>query len=140
MTQIKSNFGTINSILEEIFGNQHTPNWTKPAGFSPLVNVGEDNDHYFIEIVAPGLQKADFAVNIENAMLTVSFEKQTTDVDETKKYHRKDFAITGFKRTFNIEKNIDFDKIEAKYENGILELMLPKKQEEKPTPKTVEIK
>lgn len=140
MTQIKSNFGTINSIFEELFGNQNLPNWNKPSGFSPLVNVGEQDNHYFIEIVAPGLQKSDFSVNIEKDMLTVSYDKSETQENETKKYHRKDFSHVSFKRTFHVEKNVDFDKIEAKYESGVLELLLPKKEEEQPTAKTVEIK
>ena len=140
MTQIKSNFGTINSIFDELFGNQNLPNWNKSTGFSPLVNVGEEEKNYFIEIVAPGLQKSDFTVNIEKDMLTVSYEKSETQEQETKKYHRKDFSQVSFKRTFHVEKNVDFDKIEAKYESGILALILPKKEEEQPTTKTVEIK
>lgn len=139
MTQIKSSFGPLNTILEEILGTVNNANWTKPSSFSPLVNVGEVDNKFFIEIVAPGLQKSDFVVNVENDLLTVNYDKKNND-DDTKKYHRKDFSLASFKRSFNIKQDVDFDNIEATYNNGILTVSLPKKEEEKPTPRTVEIK
>ncbi|MCU7694120.1 Hsp20/alpha crystallin family protein [Haoranjiania flava] len=138
MTQVKTNFGTLNNLFEEIFGNT-SPNWTKSEGLLPLVNIAEDDNAYYIEVVAPGLQKSDFGVKVEKGLLVVSYEKKSQE-QTGKKYHKKDYALNSFRRSFNVEKTIDINRIEAKYEDGILVLTLPKMEEEKQVQTTIEIK
>ena len=78
-------------------------------------------------------------INIENGLLTISFEKKVENVSEDVKSVRKEFSFESFKRSFNIDEKIQADNIQAKYENGVLKLYLPKKEEVKETPKQISI-
>ena len=90
------------------------------------VNVKETAVSYELEVVAPGFEKADFKVNLEQQLLTISAEKQTTETAETEKHIRKEYSFRSFKRSFTLDDKIDATKIEASYINGILRLNLPK--------------
>ena len=99
----------------------------------PAVNVIEGKDDFRLEIAAPGLKKPDFDINVEKDILTIS-AKVEKDKTEGFKYSRKEFDYKEFKRTFHLPKTIDTSKIEAKFENGILNLILTKKEEAKELP------
>ncbi len=94
---------------------------------NPLVNFSEHETNYILEMAAPGLQKEDFKISLENNMLSISVEKETT-VEQKGKYTRKEFSYTKFKRSFTLPENVKADEISAKYENGILHLHLPKNE------------
>jgi len=85
------------------------------------------------------LNKEDFKVNVEKGLLTISYEKKTETENKDYKTHRKEFNVTSFKRSFNIDENINVEAIQAKYENGVLKLLLPKKEEVKVLPKEISI-
>ena len=85
-------------------------------------------------MAAPGLTKDDFKINIENELLTVSAEKKSEQNEKTEKYTRKEFSLTSFKRSFTLPDFADVEKIAASYENGIMALVIPKKEEAKPKP------
>jgi HSP20 family protein len=113
-----------NNSIADFFGSDFTLS-------SPSVNVIEDGNFYRIEVAAPGLEKGDFEVNIENGFLNISAEhKQEEEVKEGK-YMRREFNYTSFKRSFELPDTVKADKVEAKYENGILKINLPKKAETK---------
>ena len=90
------------------------------------VNVKETAGSYELEVVAPGFEKSDFKVNLEQQLLTISAEKQATETSETEKQIRKEYSFRSFKRSFTLDDKIDATKIEASYINGILRLNLPK--------------
>ena len=90
------------------------------------VNVKETAGSYELEVVAPGFEKADFKVNLEQQLLTISAEKQATETAETEKQIRKEYSFRSFKRSFTLDDKIDATKIEASYINGILRSNLPK--------------
>ncbi len=90
------------------------------------VNVKETEGGYELEVVAPGFDKADFKVNLEQQLLTISAEKQATEQTKTEKHIRKEYSFRSFKRSFTLDDKIDATKIEASYINGILRLNLPK--------------
>ena len=90
------------------------------------VNVKETEGSYELEVVAPGFEKSDFKVNLEQQLLTVSAEKQATETSGTEKQIRKEYSFRSFKRSFTLDDKIDATKIEASYINGILRLNLPK--------------
>ena len=90
------------------------------------VNVKETAVSYELEVVAPGFEKADFKVNLEQQLLTISAEKQATETSETEKQIRKEYSFRSYKRSFTLDDKIDATKIEAYYINGILRLNLPK--------------
>lgn len=94
----------------------------------PNANISENEKDYKIEVAAPGLQKKDFKVEVENGVLTVSGEKEEEKEEERKNYRRKEFSYRSFSRSFNLPENSLPEKMEAKYDNGILTLSLPKKE------------
>jgi HSP20 family protein len=102
----------------------------------PLVNIKEDNDNFLVEMAAPGMEKNDFKVELDGNLLTITSEKQNgNEVKEGERYSRREFSYQSFQRSFQLPKEVvDADKIEAKYENGVLRLLIPKKEEAKPRP------
>ncbi len=109
----------------------------------PAVNVKENDQAFTIEVAAPSLKKDDFKVNYENGRLSISSEKKTENEEkEGDKYTRREFSYQSFQRSFTVAENtVDADKIGAAYENGILRITLPKREEVKPKPaKQIKIK
>jgi len=137
MTLTKHNYRTVNDLFDEFF----RPNaWSKETGLTvPPVNIHEANDSYQVELVAPGLNKEDFKVNLEKGLLTITYEKKTEAENKDYKTHRKEFSFSSFKRSFSVDDKINADAIQAKYENGVLKLFLPKKEEVKVQPKEIAI-
>lgn len=105
--------------------------------FSVPVNIRELADAYQLEVVAPGFEKADFKVNLEGNLLTITGEK--TQENKEEKLLRREFSYRNFKRSFTIDEKIDATNIQANYVNGILVLNLPKKNEVKETSKAIVI-
>jgi HSP20 family protein len=102
---------------------------------NPLVNISELDGDFLVEVAAPGLNKTDFKIDIDKQLLTVKAEaKQETEAEKTSKYTRKEFGYGAFKRSFTLPETIDTQKINAQYENGILRIHLPQKEEAKPKP------
>ncbi len=101
----------------------------------PAVNVKETNDDFIIELAAPGMEKSDFKINFKNNVLTISSEKKNENEEQKENYARKEFSYQSFQRSFTVSDNAVLgDKISAKYNNGILNITLPKREEVKPQP------
>lgn len=99
---------------------------------APAVNVKEDKEAFRLEVAAPGYTKTDFNIQLDHNLLTISSERKHEAEEKAEGYTRKEFSLKSFKRSFNLPENtIDADKINAKYENGILSIELPKREEEK---------
>lgn len=93
----------------------------------PPVNVLETPAAYQLEVIAPGLNKEDLSVQVENGLLTVAWEKkEEKNQTENGKVLRREFRQRSFKRTFSVDDSVDTEKIDAKYENGVLKIVLPK--------------
>jgi HSP20 family protein len=105
----------------------------------PAVNIKEDENGFEVEVAAPGLSKEDFNVQVEHDVLTISSEKEVKEENTT--YTRREFGYYSFKRTFTLPENaVDVDKVQASYKNGVLYILLPKREEVKPKPaKTIKI-
>ena len=103
------------------------------------VNIHETKDAYHLELNAPGRSKEDFKIAVENGLLTISFEKKEETKTEDYKTIRKEFTHRSFKRSFSVDEKIDSDNIQAKYENGLLKLLLPKKEQIKENAKQINI-
>lgn len=106
----------------------------------PPANIVEKNDLYRIELAAPGMEKADFNVKLDGKILTISSEKKAENTSENDKMIRKEFSYKAFNRSFTLDEKIDVANISARYENGILTLELPKKEEVKNVSKEITIK
>ncbi|MCX6244888.1 MAG: Hsp20/alpha crystallin family protein [Bacteroidetes bacterium] len=100
-------------------------------GIDPAANIIEHPDAFELDLAAPGLKKDDFKIHLENNILTVSSEVEDSKEEEGKNYTRKEYHYSSFSRSFNLPKTIDLEKIKADYDNGILKVMLPKKDEAK---------
>jgi len=101
----------------------------------PAVNVKETNDEFLIELAAPGMEKKDFKINFKNNVITISSEKENNKEEKNENYTRREFSYQSFQRSFTVPENaIVSEKIEAGYNNGILEVKLPKREEVKPQP------
>jgi len=96
--------------------------------WSPGANIIENENDFKIELAAPGLEKKDFKVEVNNNILTISAEKEEEKKDENNNYKRREFSYNSFSRSFTLPDNSLPDKIDAKYENGVLRLILPKKE------------
>jgi HSP20 family protein len=105
----------------------------------PPVNIHETTDAYHLELNAPGRSKEDFKLLVENGLLTISFDKKEETKSEDYKTIRKEFSYKSFKRSFNLDDRIDANGVQAKYENGVLKLFLPKKEQAKESAKQIAI-
>jgi len=102
----------------------------------PAVNIIENEGNYRLELAAPGLQKENFNIDVEKDVLTISVNKQA-EMEEKVEYKRREFGNYQFERSFRLPDFIDVNAIEARYEQGILQLALPRKAEA--APKRIEI-
>ena len=108
----------------------------------PAVNVSETDDLFKVELAAPGFEKQHFALNVENGQLTVTAkrEEKTEETSTDKnRFLRREFRYESFKRSFKLPNTVNQDSISAVYENGILNIELPKKEEAKPIAKNIQV-
>ena len=150
MTHVKFNRkpfdGTFNSFVDDLlaefpvlYKNEQTWKGSVPA------NIKETDKNYSIEIVAPGFEKTDFKISLEQQLLTISAEKKNevkedSDSNRNEKQIRKEYNYRSFKRSFTLDEKTDGTNIDAKYVNGVLTLNLPKKEEVKPSVQEINIK
>jgi HSP20 family protein len=143
MTLVKRNGGLLNPLpmLFDDFFNRDLFNWNN-SNFSasntsiPAVNIKETAENYEVEVAAPGMSKNDFKVELDGNTLTISSERtHEKEQQEEERYSRREFSYQRFQRSFTLQKDVvDIDKIQAKYENGLLQLLIPKKEEAKQKP------
>ncbi len=126
----------VNRLLDDDFWGFNNA----PQNVSVPVNVRETGKGYELELVAPGLKKEDFKINVHGEVLTVSFEQQQEQQAREDGWLRKEYQRRSFVRSFNLDEAIDAGKITATYDNGILHLSLPKKEEAQAVSRTIEIK
>jgi len=99
----------------------------------PAVNITENKDNFEVSLAAPGMKKDDFKINVDGNMLTISSEKEEINEEKEKKFTRKEYNYSSFSRSFTLPDEVNREKIEAKYEDGVLKLNLPRKEEAKKT-------
>ncbi len=140
MTHVQFNNRPVkfNKLFDEFFQFPNTwPNSSHVAGV-PATNVFETPSTYHLELNAPGRNKEDFKINLDKDLLTISYEKAEEKTEESGVV-RREFSIRSFKRSFSLDEKIDVNNIQAKYENGILKIDLPKKAEVIQEPKQISI-
>jgi HSP20 family protein len=116
--------------------NLHSSNFAGRNSTLPAVNVKENDHEYCIDVAAPGMNREDFKVSFDNGSLMISSEKKAEHEEKDgENVTRKEFSYQAFQRSFNVPGNmVNVDKIGAKYEDGILHITLPKREEAKPKP------
>jgi HSP20 family protein len=128
-----SNF--FNDFLNRDWYDWSNQNFSLTNTTIPSVNIKENENEFDVEMAAPGMVKDDFKIEINNNVLTISSEKQTENLsNEGQHVTRREFSYESFSRSFTLPAIVETDRITAKYENGILKVNIPKKEEAKPKP------
>ena len=96
---------------------------------TPAVNITENKNDYLVALAVPGMKKDDFKIDVEGNMLTISCEKEENKDEKEKKFTRREYSYYSFSRSFTLPEEVNREKIEAMYEDGILKLVLPRKEE-----------
>lgn len=117
---------------DDVFRNEYSSS-------RPLVNISENENGFGIELAAPGLSKEDFNIDLDNDLLTISAERKVENTEEGDKYTKREFNYTTFKRSFTLPESVDTEAISGTYENGILNITLPKKAEVQKLKRAIEI-
>jgi HSP20 family protein len=131
------NFPNLSNWLDDIFNRDLPSVFTSNFNMGmtlPKVNIKETPDAYIVEMAVPGLKKSDFHLDLDNQVLSISTETKKENEQKEENYTRREFGYSSFKRTFNLPETVNDEKINAKYENGILNIHLPKKEEAKQKP------
>ncbi len=124
------NSESVPSVFEDFFKPWNE--WFDNAGLwgkvmkIPAVNVTDNKDNYVVCLAAPGMRKEDFVIEMDGNMLTISSEKEESKEEKETKYTRKEYNYSSFSRSFTLPEDVNKEKIDAKYENGELKLVLPK--------------
>ncbi|MEZ4809218.1 MAG: Hsp20/alpha crystallin family protein [Allomuricauda sp.] len=135
MSIVKRNKLFFPSLMNDFMGPDWfggTDNWNTSV---PAVNIKDTEKSFELELAVPGMKKDDFTVEVDNDVLTIASEFKSENEETQDNYTRKEFSYSAFKRAFTLPETVDGSKIDAKYEDGILRLTLPKKQEALPKPK-----
>ncbi len=121
-----------NNLFESNFLNTPTPSYRGLT--SPAVNIKENEDGYAIELASPGMKKEDFKINLNQDLLSISVDKEKNSEEEKDNYTRKEYSFSSFSRTFTLPDAADTDSINAEYTDGILKVLISKREEAKPKP------
>ena len=126
-------------FFDDIFGrelfNWENNNFSSTSTTLPSVNIKETADNYEVEVAAPGMSKEDFKISLDGNLLTISSSKEESHEDRQAHYTRREFSYQSFQRSFELPKNVvDEERISARYENGVLLLSIPKREEAKQKP------
>ena len=127
------------SVFDRFFENDlfdwSNRNYSNTNTTLPSVNIKESSDGFEVEVAAPGLTKDDFRIELNHDLLTISSEKEIeNETKEGQQFSLREFSYQSFSRSFTLPNTADSEKIGAKYENGILRIMIPKKEEARPKP------
>lgn len=131
----RNNRNVFPSFVNEFF----TPDWfgglEQFNSTLPAVNILETEKDFEVQLAVPGKKKEDFKVEVDNDVLTISTENKTEDQVQEGNYTRREFAYSAFRRSFTLPETVNSDKIDASYVDGVLKLVVPKKEEALPKPK-----
>ncbi|MBC6367004.1 heat-shock protein Hsp20 [Algoriphagus sp. AK58] len=120
-------------MMQDFFGTENPFDWDEKFWLPeksveiPSTNVIENEKEFKLEMSAPGFDKKDFKVDVHDGVLSISAERKNESEEKKENYRKKEFSYSSIRRSFALPENVKEDGIDAKYENGILHLLLPKK-------------
>jgi HSP20 family protein len=117
--------------MPNLFDDDFFPVLSNRTSSMPAVNIREDEKNYVLDLAIPGMDKKDLKIDMNEDVLTISSESRNETEENKDGYKRKEFSYSSFCRSFYIPENVNKDKIEATYKDGILNVTLPKEEEEK---------
>lgn len=124
------------SLMDEFFNDSYLPrffDWETGQNM-PAVNITEGKEDYKIDVAAPGLNKEDFKISLDNNVLSISSEKEVKNETKEENVLRREFSYSSFCRSFTLPETVNGDKIKATHNDGILSIVIPKKDEAKVKP------
>jgi len=134
MSLIKRNQDSwLPSIFEDMFNDSRLADVSTFGSTLPAVNIKETADDFQVEVAVPGMKKEDFNIELDQNVLTISSEQKSENEETSNdgRYTRKEFNYTSFKRAFTLPETVEQDKIKAVYNNGVLSIKVPKREESK---------
>lgn len=116
---------------DDFWGRDYYPTRYNTNGYKsvPAVNIAEGDNEFTIEVAAPGFDKKDFKIDLDNDRMTIASVKEAKNSENTERYTRREFNYNEFSRTFTLPETVDSEKITAKHSDGILFVNIPKKEE-----------
>jgi HSP20 family protein len=145
MTLVKFNNGqktTVNPWFNDVFDTLFNDSVLNDRFVTktPAVNIAETENEFHIELAVPGLKKEDFKISIDKNVLSISAEKKAENVEEGKKYSKREYSYNSFVRSFTLPEITDHAKIDAEYTDGVLKLSVAKKEEAKIQTREIAVK
>ena len=133
MMKYRKSNPVLRTLLDDAWGTSLFDNTLYNKNWNPAVNVKEEEDKFVLEFVLPGFDKEDIKIEAENGVLTVSSEKSNEKTEKDEKYTRREYRFSSFSRSFTLPENVELDKIEARFEKGMLLIDIAKvmKEEDK---------
>ncbi len=130
---------SFNNVFNDLFGTLQSNIEAQTRVSEVGVNIVELENGYELGFNAPGRKKENFKISVDNGLLTISYEVEKAEDEKSKKFIRKEFENGHFKRSFNLDKQMNTEGIEARYVDGVLNVLIPKKEEVKNNPKQISI-
>lgn len=127
-----------NDVFDSIFNDTFFTDRTVMR--VPAANISETEDHFHIELAAPGLKKEDFNINLDRNVLSISSEQRSEHHDNQKNYSKREYSYNSFVRSFTLPESADDSSIEAEYADGVLKINIAKREEAKSVRRQIEIK
>ena len=133
---INGSIPTLSSVIENFFSSNDDffSSWPTTQKL-PAVNVKETENSYAVEVAAPGMKKENFMIEVDQGALCISGESKSENEESDDNYSRKEFNYTSFSRSFWLPENVKEEDIQAKYNDGVLKLAIPKKEVKAAEPK-----
>ena len=119
----------VDELFNNFFKNDYHEDYAKNSVSKTATNVFETEKEFKIEVLLPGFSKEDLNLNVHKNLLTIKVEKEKAEDKEEYKYAHREFGAENFEKQYKLPKSVDVDGISAKFENGILNVSLPKKEE-----------
>jgi len=126
-----------NEVFDSIFNDTFFSD--RMVARVPAANISESADHYHVELAAPGLKKEDFKLSLERHVLSISVEQQKEDKHENRNYAKREYSYSSFVRSFTLPESADENGIQATYNDGVLAIDIPKREEAKTISRQIEI-
>lgn len=128
----------LSSVFESGFPRRDREQSILTTAWAPLVDISEDDKSYQINVELPDMKREDIKVNVENGILTISGERLREEEQENRKFHRVERAYGSFVRNFTLPQNVDSNKVNATYRDGVLRVSIEKSESARP--KAIEVK
>ncbi len=134
-------FGNIHNTIQQYFDDFSSMESSfNTESFSPRIDISEKGNQLIIDAEVPGVKKEDLKITLQDNILTIEGEKKNVSDEDERRYYKTERSYGSFKKSFTLPEDVDSEKVDAKFKNGVLEILLNKIEEEAPVEKVIEVK